>query len=133
MPVCSVSRASASRSPAAKSSRVWPVPRVEAQPVLLDHHPAVVQHQAELREGRLHVGGQTPGPVEGGPHLPHAGPALQQLHRGAGRDQLAEADPARILAQESQTAQLGAPLGGQPQEPRQLAQREHPLGRTTSA
>ena len=89
--------------------------------------------EPQLGERSLDVRDEAPGAVERGPHLAHARAALEELRGGPGRDQLAEADPARVVAQEAQAPELGSPLGGQPQEPRQLAQREHPLGRMTSA
>ena len=106
---------------------------IEPQAVLLDDHPAIVEHEPQLGERGLDVRDEAPRPVERGPHLAHARPALEELGRGPGRDQLAEAQAPRVVAQEPEPAELRAPLGGQPQEPRQLAQREHPLGRRTSA
>jgi hypothetical protein len=51
----------------------------------------------------------------------------------AGRHQLAEAQAARIVAQEAEAPELRAPLGRQAQEPGQLPQREDAFERRASA
>ena len=107
--------------------------RIEPQPVLLDHHLPVPHHQAQLGQRRPHVGREAARAVERGAHLAHARPALEQIRGRAHRDQLAEAQAARIVAQQAEAPELRAALGGQAQEPRQLPQREDPFERRINA
>jgi len=93
----------------------------------------IESHQPQLGQRRPHIGGEPARPVERGADLAHAGPALQQVRRRAHRDQLAEAQAARIVAQQTQSAELRPALGREAQEPRQLPQREDPFDWRTSA
>ena len=128
-----VSRVSRSSSHGLEREQGLAGARIEPQPVLLDHHLALAYHQAQLGQRRPHVGGEAARSVERGAHLAHARPVLQQVRGRAHRDQLAEAEAARIVAQQAQAPELRAALGGQTQEPRQLPQREDPFERRTSA
>ena len=120
MPVSSVSRVSLLEVSGREVEQRLAGARVEAQAVLLDHHLAVADHQAQLGQRSLHARGEPPRPVERGPHLAHARAALEELRGRPGRDQLAEAEPRAGRRAAGRDAGAGSRVGGQPQEPRQL-------------
>jgi hypothetical protein len=102
--------------------------RIEAEPVLLDHDALVLHDQPQLGEGRLRVGGEAPGAVEGLAHLAHGGAPFEERGGDPRGHELPEAIAGGVAPHQSETLELGCPLGREPQEPRQLPECEYPFG-----